>query len=104
MGRLLTPDRLAQDPDGAILEDVDDQGRLDQLGRALADAACAGAGRGACRCPGLSRRDTKSATSPWASARSANIGRPCISIVLVQTIMCTALLMPEPAPDTVTVS
>ena len=31
MGRLLTPDRLAQDPDGAILEDVTIKGASTSL-------------------------------------------------------------------------
>ncbi len=31
MGRLLTPDRLAQDPDGAILEDVTIKGAWTSL-------------------------------------------------------------------------
>ena len=31
MGRLLTPDRLAQDPDGAILEDVTIKGASTRL-------------------------------------------------------------------------
>ena len=70
MGRLLTPDRLAQDPDGAILEDVTIKGASTSL-TALSLTPHALAPVAELPMLEIVRRYTWSATSPSASAGRA---------------------------------